>query len=175
MIYLFHVTIMCCRYPKCDTDSLIRVFGNSFQGQGQCIKKVKLCSQLCVVQLHRFVFCCIFAEKSQICMPSTSLHRIFGQVSDPRIKRKKKHLLIDIVILSVLAVLSGVELWDSIELYGHENLSFLKQILRLPNVPSHDTINRVFGIIDWLRRSSIRVILNACFPNGQTNARAVVH
>jgi hypothetical protein len=57
-------------------------------------------------------------------MPETSLHRIFGQLSDPRIDRKKKHLLIDIVILSVLAVLSGAESWDSIELYGNENLSF---------------------------------------------------
>jgi predicted transposase YbfD/YdcC len=44
---------------------------------------------------------------------------------------------------------SGAESWDSIELYGNEHLSFLKQILRLPNgVPSHATINRVFGIID---------------------------
>ena len=82
-------------------------------------------------------------------MIETSLHRIFGQLSDPRINRKKKHLLIDIVILSVLAVLSGAESWDAIALYGKENLSFLKQILRPPNgIPSHDTINRVFGIIN---------------------------
>ena len=82
-------------------------------------------------------------------MTETALHRVFGQLSDPRINRKKRHLLIDIVILSVLAVLSGAESWDAIELYGKENLSFLRQILRLPNgIPSHDTINRVFGIIN---------------------------
>jgi predicted transposase YbfD/YdcC len=79
----------------------------------------------------------------------TTLHHIFGQLSDPRINLKKKHLLIDIVIMSVLAVLSGAESWDAIELYGRENRAFLKQILRLPNgIPSHDTINRVFGIIN---------------------------
>jgi predicted transposase YbfD/YdcC len=79
----------------------------------------------------------------------TSLHKIFGQLSDPRIQRQKKHLLIDIVILSVLAVLSGAESWDSIEMFGKENLAFLKQILGLPNgIPSHDTINRVFGMIN---------------------------
>jgi ABC-type Na+ efflux pump permease subunit len=66
-------------------------------------------------------------------MTETSLHRIFGQLSDPRINRKKKHLLIYIVILGVLAVLSRAESWNAIELYGKENLSFLKQILRLPN------------------------------------------
>jgi predicted transposase YbfD/YdcC len=70
-------------------------------------------------------------------------------LSDPRINRQKKHLLIDIVILSVLAVLSGAESWDSIELYGKENKAFLKQLLKLPGgIPSHDTINRVFGIIN---------------------------
>src|SRR5690554_5070273 len=73
----------------------------------------------------------------------TSLHRTFGQLSDPRLNRKKQHLLIDIVILSVLAVLSGAESWDSIELFGKTNHVFLKQFLKLPNgIPSHDTINR---------------------------------
>lgn len=79
----------------------------------------------------------------------TSLHRTFGQLSDPRLNRKKQHLLIDIVILSVLAVLSGAESWDSIELFGKTNHVFLKQFLKLPNgIPSHDTINRVFGMIN---------------------------
>jgi predicted transposase YbfD/YdcC len=79
----------------------------------------------------------------------TSLHKTFGQLSDPRIQRQKRHLLIDIVILGILAVLSGAESWDSIELFGRENLAFLKQILKLPGgIPSHDTINRVFGMIN---------------------------
>jgi hypothetical protein len=52
-------------------------------------------------------------DNYMLCMPETSLHRIFGQLSDPRIDRKEKHLLIDIVILSVLAVLSGAKSWDS--------------------------------------------------------------
>jgi hypothetical protein len=42
-------------------------------------------------------------------------------LSAPRINCKKKHLLIDIVILRILAVLSGAESWDAIELYGNEN------------------------------------------------------
>lgn len=79
----------------------------------------------------------------------TSLHRTFGQLSDPRLNRKKQHLLVDIVILSVLAVLSGAESWDSIELFGKTNRVFLKQFLKLPNgIPSHNTINRVFGMIN---------------------------
>jgi len=85
-------------------------------------------------------------------MTETSLHRVFGQLFDPRINRKKKHPLIDIVVLSVLAVLSGAESWDAIEMYGKENFAFLKQLLRLPGgIPSHDTINRVFGMINSRR------------------------
>jgi hypothetical protein len=48
----------------------------------------------------------------------TSLHRTFSQLSDPRIDRKKQHSPVDIIILSILAVLSGVESFDSIELFG---------------------------------------------------------
>ena len=81
-------------------------------------------------------------------MTETSLHRAFRQLSDPRINRKKKHLLTDIVIPSILAVLSGAESRDAIELYGKENISFLRRFLSLKNgIPSRDTINRVFSII----------------------------
>jgi predicted transposase YbfD/YdcC len=55
----------------------------------------------------------------------------------------------DIIILSVLGVLSGAESYDSIELFGKENLAFLKQFLELKNgIPSHDTINRVFQALN---------------------------
>jgi predicted transposase YbfD/YdcC len=82
-------------------------------------------------------------------MQETSLHQAFRSLRDPRVKRRQLHSLPDIIILSVLAVLSGSESYDSIELFGKENISFLKQILRLKNgIPSHDTINRVFQMLN---------------------------
>lgn len=79
----------------------------------------------------------------------TSLHKYFSKLPDPRIHRNKKHLLIDIVILSVIAVICGAESWDSIEIFGKSKKEFLKKILKLPNgIPSHDTINRVFSLIN---------------------------
>jgi len=82
-------------------------------------------------------------------MIQTSLHRAFSRLHDPRIDRAKKHNLLDIIILSVLAVLSGAESYDSIELFGKMNLNFLKQFLGLKNgIPSHDTINRVFQVLN---------------------------
>lgn len=78
----------------------------------------------------------------------TSLHHFFGQLPDPRIHRNKKHLLIDIVILSIIAVICGAESWDSIEMFGKSKKDFLSNILKLPNgIPSHDTINRVFSLV----------------------------
>jgi len=53
-------------------------------------------------------------------MIETSLHRSFKSLPDPRINRQKKHNLLDIIILSILATLSGAESYDAIELYGKE-------------------------------------------------------
>ncbi|MBE0639559.1 MAG: ISAs1 family transposase [Bacteroidales bacterium] len=82
----------------------------------------------------------------------TSLHEHFGNISDPRINRHKRHLLIDVIILTILAVICGAESWDSIELFGKTKIDFLKTILKLPNgIPSHDTINRVFSMLNSRR------------------------
>jgi len=78
----------------------------------------------------------------------TKLHEYFRQLPDPRLNRNKKHLLIDIILLSILAVICGAESWDSIEMFGKTKKDFLTKILRLPNgIPSHDTINRVFSML----------------------------
>jgi predicted transposase YbfD/YdcC len=82
-------------------------------------------------------------------MTQTSLHQSFIHLHDPRVERRKKHKLLDVIILSILGVLSGAESYDSIELFGKENLAFLRQILELKHgIPSHDTINRVFQMLN---------------------------
>ncbi len=48
----------------------------------------------------------------------TNLHKFFGRIPDPRINRKRKNLLIDIIILPVMAVISGADSWYSIEMFG---------------------------------------------------------
>ena len=78
----------------------------------------------------------------------TTLHEYFEAFPDHRVSRNKKHLLSDIIILSILAVLCGAESWDSIEAFGKTKIDFLKHLLKLPHgIPSHDTINRVFSHI----------------------------
>ena len=69
----------------------------------------------------------------------------FQDLKDPRIERTKDHLLIDIIAISILAVISGAEGWTAIETYGKTKEKWLKTFLELPNgIPSHDRISRVF-------------------------------
>lgn len=69
-------------------------------------------------------------------------------VEDPRVDRTKAHELVDILVLSVLAVLCGADGWEDIELFGKIRLQWLRKFIKLRNgVPSHDTISRVFRVI----------------------------
>lgn len=74
----------------------------------------------------------------------------FAQLIDPRREtRNKLHKLVDIVMLTLVSVLSGCEDWVSIEDFGCENEAWLRGFLELPNgIPSHDTLSDVIGRID---------------------------
>ena len=77
------------------------------------------------------------------------MYEIFSRLGDPRVVGRSSHPLPDILVLSVLAAISGADSFDAIELFGKSHHAELKRILRLPNgIPSHDTINRVFQAID---------------------------
>ncbi|MDR3133838.1 MAG: transposase family protein [Prevotellaceae bacterium] len=65
---------------------------------------------------------------TEITMPTT-LHQAFIKLPDPRVRRNRRHSLIEIVILSILAVLSGAASWNAIALFGRTNIDFLRQIL----------------------------------------------
>jgi predicted transposase YbfD/YdcC len=82
-------------------------------------------------------------------METTSLHIAFRSLRDPRINRKKRHKLLDIIILSVIAVLCGADGYEDIAEFGRINIAFLKQFMELKNgIPSHDTIRRVFMLLN---------------------------
>lgn len=78
------------------------------------------------------------------------LSAIFSEVVDPRRNTLlKRHLLSDILLLSLLATLSGCDTDEEIEEYGKNKEEFLRQFLDLPHgIPSHDTITRVLNAID---------------------------
>lgn len=73
----------------------------------------------------------------------------FSDLPDPRLDRQKQHKLIDIIAITFCATLSGMDNFVDVEFYAQEKKDFLRQFLELPNgIPSHDTFNRVWGLID---------------------------
>jgi predicted transposase YbfD/YdcC len=83
--------------------------------------------------------------------PELSLLRHFGQLADPRTTHTCKHLLSDVLVIGLCAVLGGADSWDDIALFGHSKKEWFARFLELPNgIPSHDTFNRVFAAVDPL-------------------------
>ncbi len=73
----------------------------------------------------------------------------FSNINDPRIERRKLHNLIDIITISICAVICGADTWEDIKLFGSSKHEWFKQFLELPNgIPSHDTFARVFARIN---------------------------
>jgi len=74
---------------------------------------------------------------------------IFSTLPDPRIERCKKHLLTDILYMTIVAVLCGANDWEEIEEFSEAREEWFRQFLSLPNgIASHDTFNRVFALLD---------------------------
>ena len=72
-------------------------------------------------------------------------------VDDPRVVGRSKHLLIDILVISICAVLCGAEGVFDIEEFALEKEIWLRKFLLLPSgIPSHDTIARVLSLVDPL-------------------------
>ncbi|HEX4068962.1 MAG TPA: ISAs1 family transposase, partial [Candidatus Babeliales bacterium] len=79
------------------------------------------------------------------------------EVTDPRINRCKKHELVVILLIAILAIFSGAKNWVHVVRFAHDHQQWLHDKIWLPNgIPSHDTFHRVFLLLnpkelrDWL-------------------------
>lgn len=81
----------------------------------------------------------------------SSFHAHFAALTDPRcpLAPNNRHLLMDILVIAVCAVISGAEGWEDIEEYGQANAEWLGDLLDLPHgIPGHDTLRRVLSQLD---------------------------
>lgn len=68
---------------------------------------------------------------------------------DPRTGNAKRHKLGDILFIAIAAGVAGADTWYEIVEYAHTHEAFFRKYLELPSgIPSHDTFNRVFAIMD---------------------------
>jgi hypothetical protein len=75
--------------------------------------------------------------------------KYFAELRDPRVERTREHLLGELLVISIAAILSGAKGWNEIEDYAHSKHTWFKSFLTLPSgIPSRDTFNRVFAALD---------------------------
>lgn len=68
-------------------------------------------------------------------------------LDDPRVTGRCDHMLVDILVIALCAVMAGAEGRGDVEGWGEANEERLRQYLELRNgIPGHDTIRRVFEI-----------------------------
>ena len=74
----------------------------------------------------------------------------FNELEDPRAqKHSLRHNLIDILMLTIVAVICGADNWVSVERFGRSKYEWLKTFLELPHgIPSHDVIGDLFSRLD---------------------------
>jgi hypothetical protein len=72
----------------------------------------------------------------------------FCDMPDPRAKNVR-HKLVDLITISMFAMICGAEDWAAVELYGNSKIDWLKTFMDLTHgIPSHDTFNRIFNRLD---------------------------
>jgi predicted transposase YbfD/YdcC len=70
------------------------------------------------------------------------------QLTDPRLKRRRKHELIDVLMIALTALLCGAENFTHMAQFGKAKEAWLRTFLTLANgIPSHDTFRRVFMLL----------------------------
>jgi predicted transposase YbfD/YdcC len=87
-------------------------------------------------------------NRSPIVLKKPMVLDIFSKIKDPRVDRRKRHILSEIIVLAICAVVGGSDDWVGVEEFGIDRYDWFKQFLSLPNgIPSHDTFGRVFSLI----------------------------
>ena len=71
-------------------------------------------------------------------------------LEDPRSGENYRHDFLEVMFITVCAVICGCENWTEIEDYAEAKYEWLSQFLELKNgIPSHDTFRRIFCILEF--------------------------
>jgi hypothetical protein len=115
--------------------------------------------------------------------PRAAITEYFAELTDPRMERTKRHLLLDILVIALCAVICGAEGWVDLEAYGKAKEAWLRQFLLLPHgIPSHATFCNYTvcaeSVVEWITEC-IRYVREKGFrriaPTPQAEAAWVEH
>ena len=80
---------------------------------------------------------------------TTNIIQFFNELPDPRSEVNRVHLLGDVIVISICAVLAGCDGPTAIAKWAGLNNVWLKKHLALPNgIPAKDTYRRVLSLLD---------------------------
>jgi hypothetical protein len=69
----------------------------------------------------------------------------FKNIKDPRIERSKAYPLLEVIVITLPAIMAFAEGWEDIEKYGKAKEDWPKKFLPLTHgIPKHDVYRRVF-------------------------------
>ncbi len=108
-----------------------------------------------------------------------SIQKHFRQLKDPRVVGRSRHLLSDIIVLALCAVIADCDDWPDIAQFARQRQAWFQRFLKLPHgIPSHDTFERVFAALDpralercclaWLREVANLVGVGHIAIDGKT-------
>jgi len=84
------------------------------------------------------------AKDSAPIVTAESILSHFESLPDPRSHINRKHLLGDLIVIAIMAVIAGAEGPEAIGVWAQSNKAWLTERLRLPvGIPSADTIGRL--------------------------------
>jgi len=74
---------------------------------------------------------------------------IFREITDPRKGNAIVYDLVEVLIISILAILCGAEYFTEMEMFGREREAWIKTFLKLEHgIPSHDTFCDVYSALE---------------------------
>ena len=78
-----------------------------------------------------------------------SIKKYFRWLPEPRVAGRSRHLLVDVVVIAICAVIADCDDWSDIAQFGQKREAWFRRFLKLPyGIPSHDTFERVFAALD---------------------------
>jgi len=77
-----------------------------------------------------------------------SILQKFQSLEDPRVNVNRRHLLGDLIVICIMAVITGADGPLAIGTWAENNKQWLTKRLQLPHgIPSHDTIGRLLAAL----------------------------
>lgn len=83
-------------------------------------------------------------SRTNVTVSGCSIVKYFEALPDPRHRRNRRHLLVDVITIAVCGVIVGCDGPTAIRMWAKAKEEWLRQLLELPNgIPSRDCIRRI--------------------------------